>query len=491
MLRDAHVSARQALHPQEVVGLMDGRKAMLDDFEAHGRDILGGLVERIRGVADGHEWVTPILDQLAGPQSFTATGEIFAAVFAVVFTVIQQVVQPFVQPLVNEAWKLSQAMPLSAADVALNELRGGQYKGAGAGEASLTGIDASRYEAILYNTGEPLALEQMLFLLRRGLVGEGDVDKAIRQSRVRDEWIPDALNLKWGPPSAADAIAAAVRNLMDDGTASDVVQQNGIDPKWYDVLRQSAGRPPGIAEFGELVNRGLATDAEWAQAIRESDIKDKYIPQILQLRERLMPERTVVSGISKGVLTYDQGVERLLLLGFSPTNAAILASEASSTKAAKHRELSEALITEGYRLGKLTRTEAVTELDAIGYDDTEAAYVLDLEDAKIVHAQHNAALNKVRALYIAHKLDQAETTAELVNLSVPAGQAQELVGLWTLERDAQVAELSVADLGHLLVLGWLTPDEYQARLIARGYSQEDAALKLAVTTKSQAPAPVA
>ena len=142
------------------------------------------------------------------------------------------------------------------------------------------------------------------------------------------------------------------------------MKENLLDPEWHTALYETAGEPPGTMQMLELLNRGIVDEPTVEQAIRESRVKNKYIPAILEMRRRLMPERTVVSGISKGVLTHAEGIDHLLALGFNQEDATALAGEASATKLSKHKEIAEAQVLTAYEDGKIPAAEATTMIEA-------------------------------------------------------------------------------------------------------------------------------
>lgn len=480
--KGAHLDARRELRDEEHDAAYSRREAFIDAFEDHGRDVLAGFMDHLPATENLPGWLAPIVNNMRAPRSFTASTEILAGVAAIVYSVVNRLVEPPLQPVLNEEWSKLPNIPLSPAEVALNRLRGGHFKDAGEHEASLSGLNAERFAVLVENTGEPISKEEALFLFRRGKLSAGDVEHAIRQSRIRDEWIPAVMDLRYGPPSSSEAINGAVRNLLTDDEARRIVSENGIDPDNYDWLRAAAGRPPGIEQMLHLLNRNIVSEAEVVQAIRESDIKDKYIPAILASRRHLMPQEQVIRAVRHGAFTEAEGVERLLMLGFAPEDADALVKLAHTEKTSGERDLSESLVTRGYASGLLTRADAHAHLVELGYDDTEADFVLDVHDAALLHAQHDAAVNRVRGLFLSHRLDATETATALVNLGVPGGQGDELVKLWTIERDANVAELTLAQLDWALKAEWITPEDYLDRLSRRGYTVADATILAARAT---------
>ena len=58
--------------------------------------------------------------------------------------------------------------------------------------AGLTGYSPEDYDRYELLAGEPPALDTLFMAWRRGVITETDVDRGIRQSHLRDEWIPTA-----------------------------------------------------------------------------------------------------------------------------------------------------------------------------------------------------------------------------------------------------------------------------------------------------------
>lgn len=490
MIRDAYLSARHEAHPHELDRHDERRVRMLDGFEAAGRDAIAGFVGQLRASDKIPAWLEPIISTMESPAQAFDLSLITASLAGIVYAVVSRMIEAPLQDLVNDQWKRFQAVPLPPAEVALNELRGGIYEGHGHAEASLSGLNDERYQAILYNTGEPIAIEQALFLYRRGKLPYEGVVQVIKESRVRPEWIDSIFKLAYGPPSGGAAIDAAVRNLLTDDQARQIVSENGVDPANYEWMRAAAGRPPGAQQMLSLLRRGLVTTDQVTQAIRESDIKDKYIPAILAEVRHLLPERSVVAAFHRGGFTQAQASERLSMLGLDAEDITALLSEGTATKTAKQRELSVTMVETGYELGQLSRADAVTHLAALGYDATDAAYILDLTNAKTEHAQHTAAVNRVRGLLIGHKVNATDARTSLVNLGVDGSTADALVGLWEIEAEANVAQLTFTETKWARNNGWIDDAGFLARMAARGFTPDDAAILLAYATGTVNPVPV-
>src|SRR2546428_136762 len=80
-------------------------------------------------------------------------------------------------------------VPLSPEELATATVQGAMSKKEAAAEAELSGISGPRFDALFHINGNPIAPEQALDLWNRGEINEGDVGKALLQSRLKPEWV--------------------------------------------------------------------------------------------------------------------------------------------------------------------------------------------------------------------------------------------------------------------------------------------------------------
>jgi hypothetical protein len=483
----SRVTARQATAQLDVAVKDQFTTAFMERIEQELAPVVGSLMAEALADPNLPAHARPLLEAASAPthQADSIIG-IFAA-FIGIFSIMGGIANIEIEHYLQHLRGKLTPFPLSPADAALAVLRGTWDDGDGRAEARKSGLSDDRFDVLLLNTGEPPSIQELLFLWRRGKIDQTRLERGIRQSRVRNEWIDAIELLASGPPSSGDALHGAVTNQIDDATAQRIITENGVDPSNYDWMRRAAGRPPGIMELLSLDRRGLATDDVVAQAIRESDIKDKYIPLIQQMIRHLMPERTVVSAIGKGVLTYEQGIRHLLDLGFSPEDAAALAAEAKSDKTVAHKNIAESQIATAYRDRYLDRDTAASMIVTLGYDVDETAFLLDLVDFERQQRYRDQVISATRSRYVGHYIDDQQVTLTLDTAGVPAATRDELLTLWALERANQVARLTRADLVKAHAYGILTDQELGDRLAALGYNDVDINIILGIEGLKPAP----
>jgi hypothetical protein len=374
-----------------------------------------------------------------------------------IWQVAGQIIAPLLAPTVQEIGNLvyqhETTAPLSPAEAALAVIRGTWTEDRGAKEASYSGVSSELFDVMYKNTGEPISIEQGLFLLRRGKITPDQMQQVIRESRVRPEWAQAILDLEFLPISASDAVDAAVENQMTYLDAVAVASENGVTPADFDILYHTRGRPPGPMELVDMVRRGfipvdgIGKDVRsLEQGISESAIKDKWIEEYKKLLVYLPPPRTITALERAGSITPEQATQLYQQHGLSPELAAAYSLDASRQKTARHRDITEAQVLSMYQAHFLTGPQASGLLEALGFTAQETATLLAWEDVQRELKAINTALSRLHTLYTSRKIGTTTLHNSFNALGVAPAQVDELLRIWTLERDARVATLTAAQI---------------------------------------------
>lgn len=440
--------------------------------------------------ADLAEWARGAIGHLSGTGALPAhvedalgvmlqpehQAQFFIALFAVQGIISQFVmaaVQPEVQTIANEAWPKRPVVPLSPSEAALAVLKGKLPLDEGIKEAALTGLDIGPFQTLVAITGEPPALQELLLLFRRGQIDQARLEEGVKESRIRDEWLPEILDLRYAPPSPAEVISGLVEGHLPLAEALKLFQEAGINPEHFQWMYETAGRPPGIVQMLTLLNRHQATEAEVVAAIRESNVKNKYIGALLNLRWRIPPQRTIVSMIRHGVIPDAKATEWLMDLGYHPEDVALFVAEGHSQKTQAEKDLALGTVKALYGDRLLNRAEAEAAIEKLGYDTHEAGMILDLVDVQRTARFRNAAVSRIHTLYVGHHLIRTEASADLDHLGVEAGERDALLDIWDLERQANVHHLTLAQVQGAAKRGVIKREEFDRRVEALGYLAAD------------------
>jgi hypothetical protein len=369
---------------------------------------------------------------------------------------------------------------ISVQDLAAMENRGIVTVAQGRTMAEHTGYTAADFDRYDLLAGEPPDLQTVFLAWRRGILTEADVDRAILQGPLRREWIPAAKAMRYVPLPVEEVANAVNQGHMTLAEATKVADENGYTAKDFAVIVANAGIPPGPQEALDWVSRKIITPAEFRTIFLESRIKNKYIDLYLASRERQLTLAEIRLLYRQGAMTKTQAVERLTLLGFSAENATIVINGASAEKTAKTRDLTRDQVIALYRDRLITRGDATTMLTAMGWDDQEAQWIIDLADLARLQTFLNAALSKTRSQYVARKIDSNEASAAMDALQITSDARDQYLTLWDIERGVVTKELTTAEVIAAAHAKIITVGDAQARLEGQGYSPDDAVIKLKI-----------
>lgn len=369
-------------------------------------------------------------------------------------------------------------VPVSMQDLAVGYLRGEITEGALYAQADAQGYDQGDVRAYLSSIGEPPGATDLMEALRRGQIDEATFERGILQSRMRNEWIPVLRNLRYSPMSTADAVNAAVQNHITLDEAERIADENGLQPGQFGFLYETAGAPLSRTELNDLYNRGLIGSDVVIQGLRESRLKDKYGPDAFALRRRLLEPRTIASAVHEGVIDHDTGIRMAMEHGFNAEDAATLVNTSVNMKVRLYKDRVVAEVEALYEDGAMTREQAMNVAGNMGFTPTEAQYITLVGDYKREDKVFKAATSAIRSKFIGHHITAGEASGLLDNIGAPATQRDFLLGMWEIERAANVRSLTEAQIVKAVKKQLITPEDGLSRLTDMGYTDADAALLL-------------
>lgn len=376
--------------------------------------------------------------------------------------------------MVQNAWEADPGRRLTPAQLAEQVVKGVTDEQAGAGEAKFSGINASRFAAMVKQTGNPPGPGELTDMLRRNIIDEEGFTLGIRQGYIKTEWIEQLRAFRWRILDLGEAIAGVVQNHLGEGEAIAVAHQHGVTPTDFATMVANAGNPPGPMEMLDLWRRGDVDEATVDQALRESRLKNKYIDALKRRVIHLVPMRTITTLLTHGAITDARALEMLRQLGFTPDDASAIVTAAHFAKTAPAKELSLGTVKTLYTDHMISRDDAVADIVRIGYNATAAGQILDLADHEINARDRRATITKIRNAYLSRRIDHDNASGDLDVIGVEHGQRDQLLKLWDLELANQVSILTPAQIVHAGKVQLFTPEEVVGRLEGHGYSEADA-----------------
>lgn len=381
-------------------------------------------------------------------------------------------------------WLLEMAKtPLSVPDAALALLRGNISAGRAEEAARIAGVSGEDFQTIVDNTGEPPAVEALLGLWRRGVLSDAKLEQGIRQSRVRDEWIEDIKRMGVQAPSAAEVLDAYLKGQISEETARSRWAQGGGDPSWFTDAYNANGAAPTPDQLVVMANRGVIPwegtgpgVTSYAQGFLEGPWRNKWAKAFRDVSAYLPPPRTVTALLNSGAITVDQAADLLRKQGLPEVLVTAYTTDSHHTKTAKSRDLAVGTIETLYRDKAIAQLDAHDMLTGLGYDATDADFILAVVDLQRVQKYTEAVITTVHSRYTGYYIDRSTASAELDALQVASDQRDDLLTLWDMERSVRTKRLTEAQIVSAFKKGILTQDEAFQMLTDQGYPDREATI---------------
>lgn len=503
------------------------RAKFLDGLEDHSAELVGPLLNAVTNSSTLPSEIRGLVQELGAPtEQFTGIISQFF-VFGIMFTLAQAMLAPFVQQLNNDIWSSHPDRPISPPDIATAVVRGIGFGDSAQelvpqwafDEAKKSGFGTQQFATMVGVTGMAPALQLLFEMIRRGIIEEGDIASGgttlvggIKQSDVKDEWIPFVSKLRYIQPSPIDMVRAAVQDQWDDTVGSGSTydeakkwaQVLGLEPggylndnpDWFNLLYNTAGRPPGPVEMMHAANRGLtdwdsrgSASVSFSQAISESDIKDKYIPLLKQLAVYWPPSGEVGSLLKEGGLDVTQAESYWAANGVPPELAKAYLYVAQIQQVTQDRAIAKADILTLIQENAITDDEALTMLAEVGYSGTNAEFLIEMAHFRFELEALRNSVRTVSNLYTTRKINAVQAKAAMQGFGIPQAQIDTLLATLTHQLAAETAIPTAAQIASALYYGVVNQSTAMAYLQQLGYDPVNAYILLSVRMHGPLPNP--
>lgn len=445
------------------------------------------------------------------------------------------VLSPAIEKIRQEAWRTYPDYPIDPGSLATGVAQGQVDAKWAADEALNNGISGDRFARLvdIANVGPGMAAAFDLW--RRGIIPEARFRAALKRGGIEDEWIDDLVKTKDVLLTPAELANAVVQGHMTQDAAATQAAAQGVTRARFDVLVENTGLPPGPETLSAWRRRGIITDAQLDQGIREGHTKTKYIPFFHAALQPVLHATEYANLWLRGWITDKERDAGGALTGYTAAQMDLLSKDrgrpatthqvhvgfarggrlpgagnnerATFSRAVKESnirpEWEEILWAQRYtypsafvlralvQSGDITRDEGEQALLFSGWEPTFAAKVADAwapatggaatADSHIAKAQtqlwsaaHSSYLNRESSATVARtKLAQAGVAANAISV---------VLGIWDHERELIRKGLSPANVKKALQKGsrnnltgqpW-TRDEALAFLVGLGWSLNEA-----------------
>ena len=458
-------------------------------------------------------------DILGGAAKNDSARQLF--LWGVLYGLLSSVFEPITTDVTQDMWGRAVADGLGRALApelaAVMVVRGWLPQDEGRATAAMSGITPANFDAMVNNARNPIAPEEAAVALRRQIIpqdaapGVPSFNNAIREGNLGNQWGPVIEQLATQIPSPADVLRGVLQGQVPAGVdgRSLYTQVGGqaTDPNtgfdWYTFMFNTEGAAPTPNEAAEMANRkiipwGDGSDGpvvqgpgsiSFYQAFLEGPWRNKWETAWRELARYVPPPRTVTTLLRAGAISVAQALTWFEAAGMDAATADAYVASASSAKVASSKNLNEAAVETLYLDKLIDEPTALSYLELLGYNPTEANLILTSAGLRQAMANLNKNVGRIGTYFIAKKIDEPTARTQLANLGLPAAQVGQLLTGWAIDRAANLKRLTPAQITSAWQYGVLTQAEAQASLEADGYTPFDAYTLLSIKEKAALPNP--
>lgn len=437
------------------------------------------------------------LGDLLGPGS--AGRQLF--VWGVLSGLVGALGTPVFAAVQQTAWEADPTQVLDPGLLAQMVVRHIWTADAAAGEARRSGISADSFDRLVKAAGRGPAPGDLATALRRKIIpatGTGpdsvSFEQGIAESDLKDKWADVLHQLAVAWPSPTDALDALLEGQVSQSEAQALYERFGGDPEFFELLFHTRGQAPTPTQAAEMANRGLipwtgtGPDAtSFQQAFLEGPWRNKWLAPFRAAAEYLPPPRTVTAMVRAGSLSDAEASRLLAKQGLSADLVAAYIHDAHNAASQAQRDLTMAQVLGMYEAGLIAEHEARGMLAGGGYSAENAALLIAYADLRKAITQVNYAVDRIRSLYVARKIDRRTAVNSLNELNVPADQVHDMITTWDVAAAVNVKQLTAAQIESAFAIDLLTQAQAIAELVAIGYTPHDAWVLLSIKNKGALP----
>jgi len=269
----------------------------------------------------------------------------------------------------------------------------------------------------------------------RKVIDESKVDDTLLREGFDEEEIKAIKEAMLYYPSPTDFIRFATRDVFRE----DIVEKYGYDSEWDKVEKgikeyvEKAGINLDVLKWYwrahwvlpspqmayEMLHRGIITQDDIRELLRISDYAPNWIEKLIAISYSPITRVDLRRLYQIGVIDEERLLKGYKDLGYNEEDAKLMVEWTKLEYSQKDKDLTRTEILRNYRIGQCTREEAKNMLMDLGYDDTEADWILLYEDYKLSVEEIEAEAETIVYELSEGNISYEEAISKLGELNMP------------------------------------------------------------------------
>ena len=276
------------------------------------------------------------------------------------------------------------------------------------------------------------------------------------------------------------------KGLIKDEELKEYLAWHGYDDEKIDLLMKKEALDIPSGTTAKLIQLGFIDKNEVIEKLKKAGLTDEQAELYYLSSFREPSDSLITKALASGLIDKETAKIYLRAKGYDEYTINLILAASVREKTEKDMDLSKSEILQCLRFGIINEAEARSMLRALGYDENEITWLINLEKAKIARGektiQRDLSKSEILRAYQFGILSQAEVIELLSRLGYDKNEINVLLQIAELrkakEPKERKKEIAKSDILKAFRLGII--DENQAKNLLRqlGFAEEDIELIL-------------
>jgi hypothetical protein len=248
------------------------------------------------------------------------------------------------------------------------------------------------------------------------------------------------------------------------------LEKQGLSPYWQKKYWIAHWDQPSIQMGYEMLQRGIINREDLEFLFKTVEIPPFWREKLLKIAYTPYTRVDARRMHALKVLSDEELIVSFMDIGYDRAHAEKMAEFTKRLNAGKEKDLTKAEVLKGYRERIVTRKDATDFLLRLQYDETEAAYYLDMEDYKLQSEIQDDIQSTIQQRYQNRLIERSDAQRQLDELGLPSAQVRALLDKWEVKVLGADKVPSKTDLEDFLRAGIISSDTYRREMARLGYA---------------------
>lgn len=309
----------------------------------------------------------------------------------------------------------------------------------------------------------------------------------ISNDNVRKLWASH-----WSLPGLQETFDMWHRGFISDTELDIFFKLTDILPFFRDKLKLLSHNLVTRVDIRRMYHVGVYSQAQVFDAYKRSGYSDKdaadlttftvendrlsELPKATRLRN--LTESLVVKAFKKQVISKQDAINRLMLVGYTTSDASLILDLETQTatldklpdKTEYYHDKARKRVLDDYAKGVFSRDEALQYLIEIGVPQTEAAQELYYAEIERIEQLKSLVINHIRQAYTKGQITKADATNLMLTYGFGMSEITLLFEELDIVKSLRNKELTLPQLTAIAKKGIITPEQFAVELGNLGYN---------------------